>query len=501
MLTEKYANQISGIITCYDRVVIQGVIPEWSYADGMTGYLNGNNIRIFDYAEFSKPLTEKVRADAEQIATENDVEIEFIRKTGAFRKEDRIKEIIRETGKTEGIIHIFSAMEACNTYRPWHDKTAGKTFLKHDVSKCLHYYFYFIDREYGLSYLRVPTWPPFRLQFYMNGHNLLAAKLNKKGIEHEMIDNAFIHISDCEAAQKLSDRFNPEGLHTVLDIFAQRFCSVAKERNLSYAWTIMQIECATDIIFKEQEYLEPIYDEIIKTAIHTVKPDNIATFLSQRITYNCKKEVGNNYNRRILGTRIKHHMGDVSIKMYDKLGHILRIESTCNNVGTFRVKREVFHKDGTVTEQKAPMLKTIYSLHRLFAIMKSANYRYLEFISAFDDHSDGEKKLVATSQPTIDKGRSYRGINFFNERDLKILETIDRGEFNIKGFQNATIRPYLGEISTSAVSRILKCLRLHGLIDKVEGSYRYFLTALGKSVVAAGLKLRNIVIVPALAYV
>ena len=333
----------------------------------------------------------------------------------------------------------------------------------------------------------------------MNGHNLLATKLDKKGIEYELLDNAFIHISDCEGAQKLSDRFNPEGLHTVLDIFAQRFCPIAKEKNLSYAWTIMQIECATDIIFKKQENLEPIYNEIIKTAIHTVKPDNIATFLGQRITYNCKKESGNNYNQRVLGTRIKHHLGDVSIKMYDKLGHILRIESTCNNVGTFRVKREVFHKDGTVTQQKAPMRKSIYSLHQLFAIMKSANCRYLGFVSTFDDHSDGEKNLAATTRPAVDKGRSYLGINFFNERDLKLLEVIDRGEFNIKGFQNAAIRQHMDGISTSAVSRMLKSLRLHGLIEKVEGSYRYFLTSLGKGVVTAGLKVKNLVIVPLLA--
>ena len=66
------------------------------------------------------------------------------------------------------------------TYGPWHDKTTGKTFLKFDQSKCLHYYFYIIDRELGLCYLRVPTCPPFRLQFYMNGHNLLAYKLDKK---------------------------------------------------------------------------------------------------------------------------------------------------------------------------------------------------------------------------------------------------------------------------------------------------------------------------------
>ena len=499
LLTEKYADKINGTITCYDRIIIQGVIPSWSYAEGMTGYFYGQNMKIFDYANFSRPLTEKVRSNAESIAKEHDIEIEFIRKTQAFRKDDKIQEIIKEKGITEGLVHIFSAMESCNTYRPWHDKATGRTHFKFDTSKCLHYYFYFIDKELGLCYMRVPTWCPFRLQFYMNGHNLLAHKLDKRGIEYELLDNAFIYISDVDMAQKLSDRINPENLHKVLDVFAKRYCPIAAEFEMSYAWTIMQIECATDIIFKKQEFLQPLYNEIIKTAIHTVKPDNIATFLGQRITYNCKKEAGNNFNQRILGTRIKHHMGDVSIKMYDKFGLILRIECTCNNVGAFRVLRDVQHRDGSTTTEKSPMRKSIYSLYQLFTILKAANYRYLEFISSFDDHSDGEKKLSETAEPVEEKGRSYRGFNFFNVNDLKILETIDRGEFNIRGFQNIDIRSRLDGISSSAVSRIIKRLFLHGLIEKISGTYRYFLTALGKSVVAAGLKVRNLIIVPQLA--
>ena len=147
----------------------------------------------------------------------------------------------------------------------------------------------------------------------MNGHNLLAHKLQKKGITYRMHDNAFLEISDVETAQKLSDRINPEGLHKILDVFAKRYCPIAESLGLGYTWTVQQIECATDIMFKQACDLEPLYDEIIRTAIFTVKPDNIAAFLGQRITYNCKKEVGTNYNQRILGTRIKHHMGDVSI--------------------------------------------------------------------------------------------------------------------------------------------------------------------------------------------
>lgn len=117
LLTDKYADKIYGIITCYDRMIIQGYIPNWSHDEAMTTYMKLNGIRIFDYPSFSHPLTEQVRQNAEKIAQENGIEIEFIRKLHAFRKDDRIQEIISETG-AEGLVHIFSAMERCNTYKP-----------------------------------------------------------------------------------------------------------------------------------------------------------------------------------------------------------------------------------------------------------------------------------------------------------------------------------------------------------------------------------------------
>jgi len=106
--------------------------------------------------QLAKPLTEQIRAQAEEITRANGLEIEFIRKKN-FRKEDRIQKILEQRGTHPGLVHIFSAMERCDSYQPWHDKTTHKTYVKRDGGKCLHYYFYFIDEELGLCYLRVST--------------------------------------------------------------------------------------------------------------------------------------------------------------------------------------------------------------------------------------------------------------------------------------------------------------------------------------------------------
>jgi hypothetical protein len=173
LITERYASSISGTISCFDRVILQGTLNPIGHPQGMTSFLYSKGIRIFDFPQWAKDYTDKIRAHVAALANKNNIEIEFIRKSN-IRKEELVSKILDKRGNHPGLVCILSAMEACASFKPWHDKGNGKTFLKPDTGKCLHYYFYFIDKEFGLCYARIPTWFPFRLQFYFNGHNWLA---------------------------------------------------------------------------------------------------------------------------------------------------------------------------------------------------------------------------------------------------------------------------------------------------------------------------------------
>lgn len=498
LLTETYAKAIAFSLSCFDRLIITGTLPEISYGSGMTSYLFQKGIKIFDYPKFAEPFKELIRSNAESIAKENGIEIEFIRKSGV-RKESIISKKIEQRGSHPGIVHIISVMETCNTFKPWHDKTSGKTFLRPDQSKCLHYYFYFIDEQLGLGYVRVPTWCPFRLQIYINGHNLLASELKNAGINYSMIDNAFDSIENVEKAQELSDNISIEKIHRKLEEFAWKFCPVYKEFNLRYHWSVMQAEYATDIVFKKQEDLQQIYGELIATAIHTVKPENIATFLGHKLDPRYQGEVGNNYNVRIEGSRVKHTMGSVSIKIYDKFSKILRIETTANDISFFKHYREVVHRDGTTSYEMAQLKKNIYSLSFLADNLKAANKRYLEFISAFNNKEVGRKRLEIVSESKNENNRNYKGFNFFNDDDLLVLLSIVRGEFNISGFRNKHLQKQLG-FNGSKISRLIKRLRIHGLIKKAADSYKYYVTKLGKETIIMAEKIKELVLVPAYCY-
>lgn len=507
LLTERYANQIRGTNRCFDRIVVQGLLEPISYAKGMTCYFYSHDLRIFDFTEWAKPLRDLVRDNAHQVAAEAGVPLVYIRKMKGkkkVRQEDLVKECLNQRGDRDGLVCVLAAMERCTTFRPWYDDQQKYAYFLRKEGFCLHYYFYFQDAELGLCYVRVPTWAPFRLQVYWNGHNWLAQKLKQEKIGFQQHDNAFTDIEDFERAQKIADKLRVQHIYRKLGELAQRCCPVGKRLGMKYSWSTQQAEYATDIIFERQADLQAFYGQLTRQLVEVVKPNHIATFLGKQIHGKCQAEIGNRYDVRLEGTRIRHFMGPASIKMYDKYGHVLRIETTTNDVSFFPQYREVRPLGGRRKRayfRWTKMKKSLWSLPDLAQVMNRANQRYLEFISALDmkPYQVGAANLRRVSQTVTEGGRGYRGLNFFSAQDQQLLQAILEGEFHISGFRNQSLRHYLPKLSSAQISRLLKRLRVHGLIKKVHRSYKYYLTTLGMQVITTGLKLKELFIVPQLA--
>ena len=487
-------SRVAAVLSCYDRIIVTGTLPGACYAKGMTGFLSAWQIRIFDYPRFAEPLRDR----AAELARAAGITIEHIAKNH-IHKEDIVARVLVVRGDRPGLVHIISAMEACDTYKPWHDKHTHRTFLRPDTGKCLHYYFYFIDAELGLIYLRVPTWCPFRLQFYCNGHSWLARQLTAAGVGFTLADNAFLRIDDWERAQALADTLSPDHLHRILDHYAQQCCPVLDVFAQSYHWSFMQVEYATDLVFRTPAILKPLYEQLSRQAILTVKAEHVATFLGHKITAQLAQEIGSQFTTRIEGTCVKHRFSKSSIKIYDKFGLVLRIETTTNDVSAFKHYRKVEHRQGPATRALAPVRKTIYSLKDLREILLGCNRRYLEYLSSLDDFSAGIRALDRLTQPRLVKGRTVRGLNFFSHPEQTLLSVLQRPAYNIAGLRRADLLPFLAQSSPATLTRHLARLRLLGVIKRVTGTYRYYLTRAGRAAIAAGRSLTQLTIIPALA--
>jgi hypothetical protein len=312
-------------------------------------------------------------------------------------------------------------------------------------------------------------------------------------------ENAFLQIDDFEIANQLADQLNPEQLHAKLDHFTQQYCPVVPDLDLRYHWSVMQTEYATDLVFKRQCTLQTCYPLLLETLIQAVKPVDIATFLGRKLHGNYQGEMGNRFNVRWLGRRIRHQMGPVSIKLYDKFNIILRIETTVNQLAFFQQYRQVHHRDGSTSMRWAPLKKTIYSLSALQELLLAANQRYLKFISEIDTPEVGVQQLYRLAETKEINHHRHKGFNLFSREDASLFRTLLRGEFFISGFTNKALRHLLPDKNAGQITRLLKRLRVHGLIKKVGRRYKYYLTDFGRQVIVMALKLREMTVIPELA--
>ena len=169
-----------------------------------------------------------------------------------------------------------------------------------------------------------------------------------------------------------------------------------------YHWSINQAEYASDIVLRRQAELGAIYENLTRSAIHAVKPDNIAIFLGRQLHGNYQGEMGNRFHMRIEATRLKHTLGAVSLKLYDKFGLILRLETTVNDVSFFKLYREVEHRNGIREKKWEPRRKSSYSLPALRELLAAANRRYLEFLAALEDPRAGvAKRALKNAEPAL----------------------------------------------------------------------------------------------------
>ena len=498
-LINRYETNLNGVLSCYDRILITGTLPGACYASGMSSFLYSKGIRIFDYAKFAEPLRERIRDCAQEVCKAAGLGIEHLGKSH-IRKEDLVARLLEQRGDAPGLVHVLSAMEACPSYKPWHNKANGKTYLRGDTGKCLHYYFYFQDEDLGLCYMRVPTWAPFSLQFYCNGHSALAQSLKREGIDFVQADNCFLRIDNMVRAQELADSLSPDMLHKRLDKYAQQLCPVLDVFGQAYHWSIRQIEYSTDLLFKSAEILTPLYDTLSRQSILGADAPRVASFLGKKITPVLAQEIGSRLSTRIEGRCIKHCMGAASVKIYDKFSRVLRIETTSNDISFFKHHRKVEHRDGHSTRELANLKKSIYSIIDLREIMLGCNQRYLAFLDSLDDTSAGQRDLQRLSQPRVSTSseQTVKGLNFFDPNEQRLLKVMQHGEFNIHGWRRADLAA-LVPITASALSRQMARLKSIGLIKKVAHTYRYYLTRLGRSAIAAACSITRFNIIPAMA--
>ncbi len=154
----------------------------------------------------------------------------------------------------------------------------------------------------------------------------------------------------------------------------------------SVHWVVGQAEYATDLLFKSRAALAGLYRALFAYAVRTFTPKNILSFLGRKWNRRFGGEVHTHYeNDCWFGTRIKHRMKSNWLKMYDKFGLILRVETVIKSPKEFWVYRTRWHRDGTSSAGYYPMTKSVASLVDYQTQALACNHRYLNALAVVDD--------------------------------------------------------------------------------------------------------------------
>jgi hypothetical protein len=506
----KHERNIVGVLSGWDRVRFRGTIRTLAVTKLLGSWLWDRRVMLKHFKPFAKDLTATLKASVEKVAASIGQEVKYLA-SSALSKEDLVQELLRREGIQEGLVCVLSCVEPCRSYDIYRDREAKRIELVQRLRKCLHWYCYFVDSRFGLCHVRIQSWLPFNVHICVNGREWLCRALERAGIAYRRSDNCLIDVADVPTAQRLLDAQPWANWQRLLNGLLRRACPAlvklpGREEPLSYYWSADETEWATDVLFKSPAALRELYPALIGHALRTFSSREVMRFLGRTrlparggVDVRFNGQVTSDLAERPEGLRIKHRMNHNSIKMYDKQGSVLRIETTINDARDLSVYRTK-ESDPQGDKKWQRLRKGVVDLPRRAEISQAANARYLSALAEADSETPLGKAADAIHRPVVRSTRRFRGLHPLSGLDADLARCLLRGEFAINGVRNRDIRRLLCPKARSdqdqrrqsaQISRLLRLFREHGLIYKITGTHRYQITAQGRRTLPAFIAARN----------
>jgi hypothetical protein len=493
----RFGDIVKGILTGFDRIVFKGSMLPLMYAKGAMGFCRSHGIRNKDFKSWAMAQTAEVVQAAQWYAQEHRGQgIEPIA-SSKIRKEELAHARQKERGISSGLIGVWSAMESCCSYKAQYNAQAGYPQLRRDWTKCKHLYFYFDHEHYGFMNIRLQTWFPYHIQIALNGREWLRRSLEREGVGFVARRNKFLHIDDYARAQSLLDGQLDTRWERMLDGFAH-IAFPAKEaivgEHLPYYWTLWQSEWATDLIFPSPKNIAPVMDSLLRHAFMTGTGERILRYLDRPMKKDGAPRADMNHEvmSRLLdfhdGMRVRHWVGGNSVKCYNESNN-LRIETTMNDPGMFRVQRHAQGQDRDEPKRLLPLRKGVADIVLRTRVSQDVNNQFMDNLATAQCETPVSALLEKVIKSFKKEGRRVRALDPTG-KDRVLLQALRDPKFCISGIANKDLRDALSDKPgykgmtqkqrSAKISRQLRLLRDHGLIRKMPYRKRYAITKRGR---------------------
>jgi len=501
---QRFGDKITGVLSGFDRLVLRGSLRAIVSVKGMKNLLWHKQVLLKDFGRWAQGMTEQLKEACCRLARDQNRPIVYVR-SAHTDKDQLARQIAAKDGITKGLVAILTCVEPCMSFEIYRNKDQKKLEPVYRPRKCLVLYQYWIDAQFGWMNARIQSWLPFPIQICLNGREWLARMMDHAKIRYRQDDNCFPWIEDAAKAQRLMNRQLriswPKALQRIVRQLNPVHGRMFQGLGMSYYWSIYQSEWATDVMFRKASDLAAIYPAMVLHGMQTFSSGDVLRFLGRKVHGNFEGEITSDFKDRPEGVRIKHCVKKNSIKAYDKAGNTLRVETTMNDPGDFKVFRT---KEGE-PDGKAdwrPLRRGVADVYRRAQVSQASNDRYLDALAAVDTSTPLGELIRDICKPAAYRDKRVRSLRPWAEPDLALFRAINRGEFCVNGFRNRDLQLLLFDSvaktpeeqrrRSARVSRLLRILRAHHLIQKVPRTHRYVLTSRGRDVISAVLSAQRI---------
>ena len=474
-----FGSLLALVYHCFDRIVILGHVPLLTRPENIVYFFR----EVHGVRAISKEVLRQRTTDyhqwVEAFARNHQIPIEWAEK--GVRKEDYVPPHLRQMEREQrfGVYFILKSMEVGSNFRVAMPKYSTPDpdyrIVAKQRSRYTHYYFYIRDPVLGPLALRVASFLPFSVTYYLNGHHFIEQQLRRAGVQFRKDDNAFLWVADAQALQAAADALSAGQIRTRLEywtlIVGPKFSKKDRHAiNLGRYYSLQQVEYCRNLIFRRNFPIHRLFERSCDLGLLRLSADRVAQVFGWRL----HRRIGGKLSSVLERTEHGHHVlrayaKNAVMRMYEKFSTFLRLEALSNNLTDFGLTKSLDHLD------------------KVRAILGTVTDRFAAFeAQALDVHVDFP--LFQRLALPIPHGASkIPGIKIHDTRMLRLMEVLLHGGTKVLGWRASDIHQSILTSFALSAERYtptqlrydLRKLKAHGLLERDGRRYTYRLTHKG----------------------
>ena len=471
-VTEILRDHVTLEVESIDRMYLNLYVPKLQYEGGIASFFRYHRGATFASSALMAPMTDAFVAAIKAYAEVN--EIPLVRFVKGQRKDDVAAEYLARFNQEEGVLFIGVAQEKVSVFRTEKRRNpeTGQSYpwIVRSTAMVNQYYIYAVDQDFGPFFLKFCSYFPYNGRLCINGHEYAKRQLSQRGIGYEALDNGFLTCEDLEQLQAICDGLGPAKIDSLvrkwLALLPHPFTPEDRAAGYRYDISILQAEFALTQVLDRPLNGRILFEDIIRENLALGRPDQVQLIFGRRVT----KRTPGRFRTRIITQDVTPSLyvdyKSNRIKQYFKEGRALRTETTINNTCDFAIG------------------KRLPNLPDLRQIGFSANRRLLDVRSLSHDCSIGEDAFQRLNQPVDVDGQRAAALRYADPTVQAILSLLLMFALLPNGFRNRDLRSHLAallgeppeQMTPGRMTYQLRRLRLHGLIQRIDGTHAYRLT-------------------------